>query len=192
MAEAEKKKRVLVPIANGSEEIETTCIVDTLRRAGADVTVASVEKELKVVCARGIKIEADALIKECVGKEWDLIALPGGMPGATNLRDCAEVIHILQDQKQKSKLYAAVCASPAVVLQKHGLLEGHLATCHPNFVKDLANTSKADHRVVKDGNVVTSRGPGTSIEFALALIEELYGKEHAKKVAEPMLVMGYN
>eukprot|EP00027_Filamoeba_sp_ATCC50430_P010576 CAMPEP_0168563536 /NCGR_PEP_ID=MMETSP0413-20121227/12727_1 /TAXON_ID=136452 /ORGANISM="Filamoeba nolandi, Strain NC-AS-23-1" /LENGTH=191 /DNA_ID=CAMNT_0008595073 /DNA_START=99 /DNA_END=674 /DNA_ORIENTATION=- len=185
------KKTVLVPIANGSEEIEAVSIIDTLRRAQAEVTVASVEKQLNVVCSRGVKIEADALITDCIGKNYDLIVLPGGMPGATNLKENPQLKELLQNQKQQNKLYGAICAAPAVVLQNHGLLDGKNATCHPNFVKDLTNSSKADSRVVVDGNVVTSRAPGTSLEFALTLVEILYGKETAKKVAEPMLVANW-
>jgi len=181
-------KVVLVPFGNGSEEIETTCIVDTLRRAGAQVTLASVEDDLLVVCSRGMKILADAKISECKNTTYDLVALPGGMPGAERLRDSKDLVHILKLQKEAQRPYAAVCASPAVVLQAHGLLEGKHATCHPNFTSRLADTSKVEDRVVRDGNVVTSRAPGTSLEFALALVELLYGAEKRAQVAAPMLV----
>lgn len=104
------KKTVLVPIADGSEEIETTCITDTLTRFGAHVTVASVGPTLECRMSRGIKVLADCAISDCVGKAWDLIALPGGMPGAEHLRDSADLVSLLQKQKSEGKLYAAVCA----------------------------------------------------------------------------------
>ena len=127
-------KKVLVPIADGSEEIEAVCIIDTLRRAGAEVTVASVDK-LQVTASRGVKLVADALIADCAGQTYDCIALPGGMPGAEHLRDSAELIEMLKKQKQAGRLYAAICASPAVVLQHHGLMEKVRATCFPGLQK---------------------------------------------------------
>ena len=115
-------KKVLVPIADGSEEIETTCITDTLTRFGAEVTTASVMSSLTCTMSRGIKIVADCSIDDAVTKEWDLVVLPGGMPGAEHLRDCEPLIKLLKEQKRSSKLYGAICASPAVALASHGLL----------------------------------------------------------------------
>jgi len=185
-------KNVLVPIANGSEEIEIVCIVDTLRRAGAQVTLASVEDSLQVVCSRSVKLEADISIKDCVNKSFDAVVLPGGMPGATRLRDCTELKEILLQQKECNRLFAAICAAPAVVLEHHGLLQGLTATCHPNFSKELTNQSKAGLRVVRDvsaaGRCITSQAPGTALEFALAIVEDLFGKEIAAAVSQPMLI----
>eukprot|EP01098_Paradermamoeba_levis_P007726 TRINITY_DN3212_c0_g1_i1.p1 TRINITY_DN3212_c0_g1~~TRINITY_DN3212_c0_g1_i1.p1 ORF type:complete len:188 (+),score=56.77 TRINITY_DN3212_c0_g1_i1:134-697(+) len=180
------KKTVLVPIANGSEDIESVSIIDVLRRAGAEVTVASIEKEKQVTLARGTRVIADALLEEVHGKEFDLIALPGGMPGAEHLRDSQTLVSLLKKQKEEGKLLAAVCASPAVVFQTHKLIEDLPATCHPNFQKNLSH--HVDERVVVSKNVITSQGPGTSIEFAVKLVELLYGKEHADGVAKPMII----
>jgi len=181
-------KKVLVPIADGTEEIEAVCIIDTLRRAGLDVTVASVGK-LQVTASRGVKLVADALIADCVNQSYDCIALPGGMPGAEHLRDSAELVAMLKKQKAAGKLYAAICASPAVALLPHGLLDGvKAATCYPGFRSKLNPAQASDERVVVDGNCVTSQGPGTAIEFALKLIELLLGPQKAKDVAGPMLV----
>jgi len=180
-------KKVLVPIADGTEEIEAACIIDTLRRAGAEVTVASVDK-LQVTASRGMKLVADALIADCAGRTYDCIALPGGMPGAEHLRDSAELIGMLKKQKQAGRLYGAICASPAVVLHSHGLLEGVKATCYPAMQDTLGPACIAHERVVVDGNCVTSQGPATAIEFALKLIELLYGSQKAKEVGDPMLV----
>jgi 4-methyl-5(b-hydroxyethyl)-thiazole monophosphate biosynthesis len=180
-------KKVLVPIADGTEEIEAVCIIDVLRRAGASVTVASVN-ELQVTASRGVKLVADKLITDCVDETYELVVLPGGMPGAEHLRDSKELETILRNQKQEERLYGAICASPAVVLQHHGLLDQCRATCHPNFVGELKNTDLVESRVAVDGTCVTSRGPGTALEFALKLVEMLYGEEKAQEVAAPMVI----
>jgi len=180
-------KSVLVPIANGTEEIEAVAIIDVLRRAGADVTVASVD-DLQVTASRGVRLQADCLIADCRLETYDLIALPGGMPGAERLRDCEALQTLLRQQQSGGRLYAAICASPAVVLEHHGLIGGRRATCHPAFVSRLHNAQAAEARVVVDGNCITSRAPGTALEFALQLVTLLYGQEKAQEVAEPMLV----
>ena len=180
-------KKVLVPIADGTEEIEAVCIIDVLRRAGADVTVASVDG-LQITASRGVKIVADCLIYDCLNTDYDLIAIPGGMPGAERLSDSDAVVRLLQGQRRKERLYGAICAAPAVVLEPHGLLEDRQATSHPSFTDRLTNQAAVNSSVVVDGNVVTSRGPGTAIEFALKLVELLFGKEKADEVAEPMVV----
>lgn len=177
---------VLVPIADGTEEIEAVCIIDVLRRSGSEVTVASVG-ELQITASRGVKLVADTLISECMNVTYDLIALPGGMPGAENLRDSQELTRMLQHQQREGRLYAAICAAPAVVLQHHGLLGPRRATCHPNFEGYLQNTAAIASRVVVDGNCITSRGPGTALEFALKLVELLYGSQKAREVSGPML-----
>jgi len=180
-------KKVLVPIADGTEEIEAACIIDTLRRAGAEVTVASVDK-LQVTASRGMKLVADTLIVTCAGRTYDCIALPGGMPGAEHLRDSTELIAMLKKQKAAGRLYGAICASPAVALHPHGLLDGVKATCYPSMRGKLDPAYTRDERVVVDNNCVTNQGPGTAIDFALKLVEQLYGPQKAKEVADPMLV----
>ncbi len=180
-------KKVLVPIADGTEEIEAVCIIDTLRRAGAEVTVASVDG-IQVTASRGVKLVADARIADCVRQTYDCIALPGGMPGAEHLRDSAELTGILKKQKQAGRLYGAICASPAVALQPHGLLEGVKATCYPALQDKLDPAYVSNDRVVVDGNCVTSQGPATAIEFALRLVELLFGSDKAKEVGGAMLV----
>lgn len=184
-------KHVLVPVANGTEEIEAVSIIDTLRRAGANVTVASVGDQLQVRCSRGVNLVADRLLKDVLQQQFDLIALPGGKEGADNLRDCAELKRLLLHQKNEGKPYAAICASPGVVFQTHGLFEGiSRMTSHPS-VADMLPKGATEDRVVVDKNCVTSRGPGTAMEFALKLVEVLYGKQKADEVAKPMLVNGW-
>ncbi|HQE92018.1 MAG TPA: DJ-1/PfpI family protein [Anaerolineae bacterium] len=180
--------KVLVPVANGTEEIEAVCLIDTLRRTGAEVTVASVEAMLQVTASRGTKLVADVSIADCATTVYDCIALPGGMPGAEHLRDCAALTTLLYCQRDAGRLYGAICAAPVVVLQHHGLLGGRAATCHPSFAAQLANPVKIAERVVVDGHCITSRGPGTALEFALALIEALYGAETAREIGAQMLV----
>lgn len=176
---------VLVPIADGTEEMEAVTIIDVLRRAGADVTVVSVGG-LQITASRGVKLTADTTVDRCAGRDFDAIVLPGGMPGAEHLRDCKTLIDLLKKQKEKGKLYAAICASPAVVLRTHGLLPKK-ATCYPSFAEHLHDPSMAKQRVVVDDNCVTSGGPGTALEFALELVRQLCGQQKAKQVAEPML-----
>ncbi|MGD2089163.1 MAG: DJ-1/PfpI family protein [Candidatus Aminicenantes bacterium] len=180
-------KKVLVPIADGSEEIEAVGIIDILRRAGAEVTVASVD-DLQITASRGVRITADCLISDCTDQTFDLIALPGGMPGAEHLRDSTELVDMLKKQRETGRLYAAICASPAVVFQPHGLLAGKKATCHPGRKDTLENKEAADSRVVVDGNCITSQGPGTAMEFALKLVELLLGKEKMKEVEGPLVM----
>ena len=176
-------KTVLVPIADGTEEMEAVTIIDVLRRAGAQVTVASAGK-LQVTASRGTKLTADTLLSECSGMEYDLIALPGGMPGAENLRDSTELLELLKAQNNKGSLIAAICAAPAVVLKKHGLINQIRATCHPNFKQDL--DLYKDASIVTDKNIITGQGPGISLDFALELVKTLYGTEKAHEVEKPM------
>ncbi len=181
-------KNVLIPISDGVEELEAVTIIDVLRRAGAAVTVASVGADLGVVASRGTKLVADAPIAVCVRNNYDLVVLPGGMPGAEKLRDSAEVVEILKRQRCHGGYYGAICAAPAVVLAHHGLLEGKKATCYPSMLGELGDCAVADKKVVVDGKCVTSQGPGTAMEFALTLTELLFGKEKRDKVAAGMLL----
>jgi 4-methyl-5(b-hydroxyethyl)-thiazole monophosphate biosynthesis len=179
-------KKILVAISDGIEEIETVCVVDTLVRAGAEVVTASVGGHKEVLCSRGVRIHADHLIDECIDHAYDMIVLPGGMPGAEHLRDCDALVGMLKKQKAAGKWYAAICASPALVLQTHGLLEGLKATCYPSMLGNLSDG--VEERVVVDGKCVTSQGPGTAMEFALMLVEVLYGVAQRNEVARAMLV----
>lgn len=184
-------KQVLVPIADGSEEIETTCITDTLTRFGAKVTVAAVGDSKLCTMSRGIRMEADCSIAEAVASQtaWDLIVLPGGMPGAEHFRDCEPLMELVTQQKSAGKLYGAICAAPAVALADKKLIpSGAAATCYPApvFREKLALVSEED--VVVTGNLVTSKGPGTALKFALALGEQLFGKEKRDQIAKEMLV----
>ena len=180
--------QILVPIADGSEEIEAVTIIDVLRRAGAEVTVASVDG-LTITASRGVRITADRLLKDCLRDDFDMIVLPGGIPGAEHLRDSAALKHILERHAQNQRWIGAICAAPAVVLAHHGQLEGKKATCHPGFADRLEPAVLSTAPVVVDGKVVTSRGPGTAMAFAFKLVELLFGHQRAQQVAEPMVLL---
>ena len=182
------EKRVLVPVADGSEDIEVATIVDVLRRAGAEVTVASVapQSRREITASRGLRIVADQHIDNCDG-DWDLIAVPGGIPGSEHLRDCERLAQLLRQQAGAGRLYAAICAAPAVVLAEQGLLEDKVATAHPAYQQMNARQVDSQSRVLVDGNCVTSQGAGTALEFALTLVELLYDSRKRGEVGEPMV-----
>ena len=179
-------KEVLVPVAEGTEELEAVTIIDVLRRAEAVVTVASVSG-LQVTTSHGVKLVADRLIADCANNVYDLVVLPGGIPGAENLRDSPELEVLLRRQQKEGRLFGAICASPAVVLAHYGLLDKRQATCYPTFAGKLKNAEATGSRVVVDGQCITSQGPGTALEFSLTLVELLYGKDKAGEIAEAMV-----
>ncbi|WP_323846388.1 DJ-1 family glyoxalase III [Microbulbifer magnicolonia] len=181
-------KQVLVPVADGSEEIEIVTIVDVLRRAEAAVTLASVMQSRRITASRGVSIEADRLLSECTGSRWDLIALPGGMPGAEHLHNCRALVTMVTDQMEAGRWLGAICAAPAVVLGRRGLLAGYRATCHRGFREELREQAReiSGAAVVVDRKLITSQAPGTALEFALQLVKCLFGEERARSVAEPM------
>lgn len=179
---------VLVPIANGSEDIEAITIIDVLRRGGVNVTVASVHEAKQVTTAFGNKLEADVLLTDVADKQYDAIVLPGGMPGAEHLRDCALLIDMLEKHDIQDALLCAICASPAVVFGTHGFVVDKQATCYPGFEKDLTGAEYiSDQPVVMDGNVITSQGPATAMAFALGVLANLEGYEGTQKVADGLL-----
>lgn len=179
------EKKVLVPVADGIEMVEALSIVDVFRRAEVHVDIASVN-ELTITSSHNVKISADKLIGDCIDEEYDLVAIPGGIPGAENLRSSEVLINMLIKQNAENKLYGAICASPQVVLHHHGLLGDKQATGHPLFVADLSNPAESSQKVVVDKNCVTSRGAGTAVDFALELLGLLMGDEKKKEVAKGM------
>ncbi|KAL8540361.1 hypothetical protein ACS0TY_001824 [Phlomoides rotata] len=181
-------KKVLVPIGFGTEEMEAVIMVDVLRRAGARVTVASVEEQLVVEAAGGTKLVADASISSCSDETFDLVALPGGMPGSARLRDCEILQTITKRQAEANRLYAAICAAPAVTLLPWGLLKRKQTTGHPAFWDKLPTFWAVKSNIQISGELTTSRGPGTCFEFSVSLVEQLFGESIAKEICESMLL----
>ena len=176
-------KKVLVTIAPGFEEIETITIVDILRRAGARVTLAATVPGL-LEGSRGIKIEPDELLDNIKEKDFDLICLPGGQPGTDNLGNDVRIEQILKRMQTQDKYIAAICAAPTV-LKKVGILKNKSMTCHPSVQSGFDSYVK--DRVVVDEKVITSQSPGTAMEFALKLVELLFGTDRLKKVNDGVL-----
>ena len=184
-------KTVLIPIANGSEEIEVVTMIDVLRRADIKVTVASVSgaADCQITGSHGINIVADCAIEDCAKTDFDLIAVPGGLPGAEHLAASDVLDKLLRKQAAGGKLYGAICAAPLLVLGSKGLLENRTATGHPRFLPvSEAKEVDSESRVVVDGNCITSQGPGTAIDFALQLVEQLCGVVKREEVSSPLVL----
>jgi len=181
--------RVLLPLAAGFEEIEAVSIIDVLRRADVEVVVASLQQSDDVKGAHGISIRADACLLELLPQDFDLMVLPGGEPGTTNLAADETLGDWLQQFATDDKPVAAICAAPRI-LAAMGMLQQIAATSHPS-VKEVLIRSGADYqqeRVVRTGRIVTSRGPGTAIEFALELLSVLDKGQEAAQLRDAMLV----
>ncbi|MFH1460214.1 MAG: DJ-1 family glyoxalase III [Candidatus Omnitrophota bacterium] len=182
-------KKVLVFLAEGFEEMEAVISVDLLRRAELDVVIASIEDKLLVKGSRNIYVQADILLDDY--KEIpDCLVLPGGGFGAKNLAISDKVNALIKKCYKHGKLIAAICASPAVVLAKTGILEGKTITCYPGcetIVK--GNIRIIEDSVVIEDNIITSRGPGTAFDFTLAIIKKLCGNNVAENVKEKALII---
>lgn len=179
--------QVLIPVANGSEEIELVTIVDILRRAKMDVVVASVQKSLQIVAARETKIVADKSIGDAAASTYDMIILPGGVAGGERLHKSRVLKKLLKEQEAAGRILGAICSSPAV-LQKQGLLKDKRATGHPSIISTLTSHHGKDSSVVIDGTVITSKGPVTATDFALAIVDKFLGHARARSVAEGLVV----
>lgn len=177
-------------LAPGFEEIEAIAPVDLMRRAGIDVMTVAVGESRHVTGAHGVTIEADLLLDDEDMSDADLLVAPGGMPGAKNLADSAKVCRLFKAQVERGALVGAICAAPAVLLARIGVLDGKKATCYPGFDDDLTAlgaTYVADERVVRDGNIITSNGPSSALLFGLALVEALRPR-HSAEVAAGILL----
>ncbi len=173
---------VLVPLAQGCEELEAITVVDLLRRAGVDVVTAGLDDQ-PVRASRGVVLMPDTTLDEALQRDFDMVVLPGGGPGAENLDKDVRIRELLQTMSSSGKYTAAICAAPKV-LANAGLLEGKEATSYPGVLDkmDLAGVVVKDVPVVTDGKVITSRGPGTAMDFTLELIEKLVGTEKRDEV----------
>ncbi len=171
---------VLVILPEGFEEIEAVTPIDLLRRAGAEVTVASLAENFHVSGRSGLIIHADTTLSSAAEKPYDMLFLPGG-PGVMNLRSDPRVGELVRRQAAAGRWLAAICAAPTV-LKAAGVLEGKRYTAHPAVAKEMTE-SLADQRVVVDGFIITSRGAGTALDFGLMLVEKLFSTSKATEIA---------
>lgn len=177
---------VYVHLATGFEEVEALTCVDVLKRAGADAKMVSVTGDLMVRGAHEIDIKADLLFEDADYSLCEMIVLPGGMPGATNLRDHEGLTEKIKEFAAEGRKLAAICAAP-LALAAHGALEGKSSTIYPGMEEYLKGAKASHANVTKDGNVITGMGPAIAMEFALALAEELKGKEVRDQVEKGLL-----
>jgi 4-methyl-5(b-hydroxyethyl)-thiazole monophosphate biosynthesis len=179
--------RVLVPLAQGCEELEAITIIDLLRRAGIEVITAGLDAE-NITASRGVKLIPDTDLESALKDNYDMIVLPGGLPGADHLGSDERLKATLKTMANDDKYIAAICAAPKV-LANAGLLKDKTATSYPGFLDDpeLSGITLSDAAVVKDGKIITSRGPGTAIDFALELIEVLSGRATRDTVEAALL-----
>ncbi len=182
MQNPSKMPRVLVPLAQGCEELEAITIVDLLRRAGIIVVTAGLDAR-PVVASRGVTLIADTTIDTVLNAHFDMVVLPGGLKGAQHLQDDPHLRNILARIRDENGHIAAICAAPRV-LAAAGLLNGKRATSYPGLLDGLSlqNTTIANEPVVQDGQIITSQGPGTAMAFALTLIEVLAGRAKRDEV----------
>lgn len=172
--------KVLVPLANGCEELEAVTIIDILRRGGVDVVTAGLEAG-SVKASRGVQLVPDTTLDAALADDYDMVVLPGGMPGAANLKADARILELLKRMAAADKYTGAICAAP-MVLAEAGVLAGRRATSYPGFLDGIADVAIVDAPVVQDGRLLTSRGPGTAMDFALTLVEVLAGREKREQV----------
>lgn len=180
------KPTVLIPLAQGCEELEAVTIIDLLRRAGIDVTTASLTDE-PVKCSRNTVLIADTTLEAVMQDSFDLIVLPGGLPGADNLNDDPRIHQIINRLDNEDKYIAAICAAPKVLVN-NGILKGKKATAYPGALNaiDTSLVDLGEEAIQIDGKVITSKGPGTAMDFALTLIEILLDKDAREQVEAPL------
>jgi|SRR5208283_2658171 len=178
--------RVAVILADGFEEVEAISIIDVLRRADVDTVVEGLH-DGQITSVRKVKVVADTVIDTVKADDFDMLVLPGGQPGADNLNADSRVKELIKSFSRKGKLVGAICAAP-IVLAGAGVLQGKHATSYPTYKDKVGNVVYEEKSVVVDGNILTSRGPGTALYFGLAIVERLAGKEKAQQIKEAMLI----
>lgn len=178
--------KVVILLAEGFEEVEAIAIVDVLRRADIEVAIAGLY-EGPITSARKVRVLPDTVIDTIRPEDFDMIVLPGGQPGSDNLNADTRVRRLINEFHAKGKLTGAICAAP-YVLANAGILEGKRATSYPTYKDRLGNVIYEELSVVEDGNVMTSRGPGTALCFGLSIVKRLVGKEKAQQIRQAMLL----
>lgn len=180
-------KKAIVLLAKGFEEVEALTVVDVLRRGGVHCITCSINGEEEVLGSHSIHVKANNLLEKVDVDKYDVLVIPGGMPGAVNLRDSEKVIELVKKFNNENKLIAAICAGP-IVLGKAEILNGKEVTSYPGFEGELGDVTYCEEIVVQDGNIITSRGPATAIYFSFKILENLTNKETVEKLKEAMLV----
>lgn len=179
-------KKALIILADGFEEIEAVSVIDILRRGNIHISVCSLDK-LIVTGSRNIKLKADKKLSD-FKEDIDALILPGGSTGAQNLSKSTLVSELIKRTHQENKIIAAICASPAVVLAPLGILKGKKATCYPGMQDRFSKqTNYRENQIVVDGNLITSRGPATAIEFGLRIVEQLTDRQKARDLRQKLL-----
>jgi len=180
-------KSVLVPLAQGCEELEAITITDLLTRAGIEVITAGLDNQ-PVIASRGICILPQTSIEKVANRSFDMVVLPGGLPGADHLRDNKTVQDIIKNHALNNSYLAAICAAPKA-LAAAGALDNKTSTCYPGALTEtkLKNTKLTNNAIEIDGKIITSRGPGTAMDFALTLIEILEGKNKRDEVEKGLV-----
>lgn len=174
--------KVAIFLATGFEEIEALTVVDLLRRVHVEIDMVSVTGEKKAIGSHNIIVETDKTINQLNFNEYDMLILPGGMPGTLNLEACEVLMSQVDAFYAQGKLLAAICAAPSILGHRH-MLEGRLACCYPGFEKDLLGANVSLEPVCVDGKIITSRGMGCAVEFGLKIVEILRGEEVSKDLA---------
>ena len=175
-------RKVYIFLADGFEDIEGLMVVDLMRRAGIQIQTVSIKSTRQITTSHGVEMFTDITMDETDFADADMLVLPGGMPGTKNLGNCERLLVLLKDHYNNEGKIAAICAAPTV-LSSLGFLKGRKATCYPTMMSQLDCGEALTDPVVVDGNVITSRGLGTALTFALTLIEELLSEEKAKEIA---------
>ena len=179
-------KKAVMLFAEGFETVEALMVVDLLRRGGVEVTMASINEDDWVVSSHGVNVEMNSTLGEVDVPSYDAIILPGGMPGTLNLGESEAVKKAVLAMNDAGKIVSAICAAPGV-LGKHGLLEGKRACSYPSHEKNLTGATVSRDPVVIDGNIVTSRGLGTAMEFGLTLLGLLEGQEKEDQIKDAIV-----
>lgn len=180
-------KKVILFLAEGFEEVEALTVVDYLRRKDINVQTVSITKDEKVKGAHNITVLADRNIDEIKDIDsYDAVIIPGGLPGATNLRDDEKVIDVVKKVSENGKLAAAICAGP-IVLERADIIRGKKVTSYPGFEEELMSGVYIEQNVVRDGNVITARGPALAVDFAIEIMKYLLGEEKAEELKADIL-----
>ncbi len=183
-----REKRAVVFLANGFEEVEAISVVDVLRRAGVRTMIAQVDagEDNVAIGAHEIVVGVDCRAEDVDPEKLDAVVLPGGMPGAANLAASEVVLECVREMHRRKKLVCAICAAP-IALAAAAVISGRKVTCYPGFEKRLPGAIYTGARVERDANIITGKGPGAALEFALAIVEELAGADAADKLKKGMI-----